>query len=245
MVRADFQRLVPPHDQPGLLVLLVLQQTHVAGTTLLPLAGLADKLEEFGSDLKQLLLGFLVGLDFDLLGKPDYRLEVDIIRLGRLVFLQANGAVSICLGVEYTLEQQKTLRRNSASAGLGLTSSPAAAAASRWALELPELSPRSSSSSFFSFFAPPPNMEKTAAEVTGFSASVDCIAQVSLVVPTLAALVHAEMGGAFPQGGRSWVSQGERQRRRLESRASTYLLGGSIMGTPCKLLVAFSSRHGV
>jgi hypothetical protein len=35
-------------------------------------------------------------------------------------------------------------------------------------LLLPELSPRSSSSSFFSFFAPPPNMEKTAEEVTGF-----------------------------------------------------------------------------
>jgi hypothetical protein len=48
-----------------------------------------------------------------------------------------------------------------------LTSSPsfAAAAASRWALALPELSPRSSSS-FFSFLAPPPNMENTDEEVT-------------------------------------------------------------------------------
>lgn len=43
-----------------------------------------------------------------------------------------------------------------------LTSS---ALASRWAFALPELSPRSSSS-FFSFFSPPPNMEKTEEEVT-------------------------------------------------------------------------------
>lgn len=42
----------------------------------------------------------------------------------------------------------------------------AAAAASRCALALPDVSPLSSSS-FFSFFAPPPNMEKTADEVTG------------------------------------------------------------------------------
>lgn len=57
--------------------------------------------------------------------------------------------------------------------GSGLTSSPslAAAAASRWALALPEFSPRSASSSFLSFFAPPPNMEKTAEEVTGAEVS--------------------------------------------------------------------------
>lgn len=48
---------------------------------------------------------------------------------------------------------------------MGKRTSLAAAAASRWALALPELSPLSSSS-FFSFFAPPPNMEKTADEVT-------------------------------------------------------------------------------
>lgn len=56
------------------------------------------------------------------------------------------------------------------------TSSPsfAAAAASRWALALPELSPRSSS--FFSFLAPPPNMENTDEEVTAgcVSPSVVC-----------------------------------------------------------------------
>ena len=43
-------------------------------------------------------------------------------------------------------------------------------AASRWAFALPEVSPRSSSS-FFSFFSPPPNMEKTADEVTGLLSS--------------------------------------------------------------------------
>ena len=85
MVGADLEGLVSAHDQPGLAVLLVLQETDVASTPLLPLAGLALEDEELGAHLEHLLLGLLVGLDLDLLGQADDGLEVDVLRLGGLL----------------------------------------------------------------------------------------------------------------------------------------------------------------
>ena len=81
MVGADLEGLVSPHDEARLAVLLVLQQSHVAGSTLLPLLSLAIESEQLGAHLKGLFLCFLVCLDIDFLGQADDRLEVDI-RLG-------------------------------------------------------------------------------------------------------------------------------------------------------------------
>jgi len=88
VVRADLERLVAAHDQPRLTVLLVLQQAYVAGPALLPLARLADKLEELGPHLEQLLLRLLVGLDLDLFRESNDGFEVHILRLGGLVVLR-------------------------------------------------------------------------------------------------------------------------------------------------------------
>lgn len=63
MVGADLQGLVPAHDQTGLQVLLVLQQTDITGTTLLPLLALGVELEKLGAHLEHLLLNLFAGLD--------------------------------------------------------------------------------------------------------------------------------------------------------------------------------------
>lgn len=65
VVGADLEGLVPTHDQTSLPVLLVLQQTNITGTTLLPLLALGVELEELGAHLENLLLQLLVGLDLN------------------------------------------------------------------------------------------------------------------------------------------------------------------------------------
>ncbi len=79
VVGADLEGLVASHDQASLAVFLVLQQPDIAGSALLPLAGLADELKQLGAHLEELLLRLLVGLGLDLLGKLDDGLEVDIL----------------------------------------------------------------------------------------------------------------------------------------------------------------------
>jgi hypothetical protein len=56
MIRADFQGLVPPHDQAGFAILLVLQQSNVASSSFFPLAALTVKLEKLGPHLEDLFL---------------------------------------------------------------------------------------------------------------------------------------------------------------------------------------------
>lgn len=87
VVGADLEGLVAAHDQTGLLVLLVLQQTHIAGTTLLPLLAFAVKLEQLGAHLEGLLLELLVGLGLHLLGQANNGLEVNIGGLGGLILV--------------------------------------------------------------------------------------------------------------------------------------------------------------
>lgn len=79
VVGANLQRLVSSHDQSCLAVLLVLQQSNITSSTLSPLVGLLNKLEELCAHLEGLLLEFLVGLDIDFLGEADNGLEVDIL----------------------------------------------------------------------------------------------------------------------------------------------------------------------
>jgi hypothetical protein len=78
VVGADLEGLVSAHDEAGLLVFLVLQETDITGTTLLPLLALTVELEKLGTHLEHLLLELLVGLGLDLLSQADDGLEVDI-----------------------------------------------------------------------------------------------------------------------------------------------------------------------
>lgn len=85
MVGADLEGLIAAHNEASLAVLLVLQESNISGTALLPLVGLADELEELGAHLEGLLLNLLSGLDIDLLGKADDWLEVNILGLWCLI----------------------------------------------------------------------------------------------------------------------------------------------------------------
>jgi hypothetical protein len=88
VVGADLQGLIPTHDETGLLVLLVLEQTNITSATLLPLLAVTVELEELGAHLEGLLLELLVGLGLDTLGQADDWLEVNF-----------GGFRSIILGV--------------------------------------------------------------------------------------------------------------------------------------------------
>jgi len=87
VVSADLEGLVATHDQTGLAVLLVLEQTNVTSTALLPLAAVLDELEKLCAHLEELLLALLVGLGLDLLGQLDDGLEVNVLGLRCLVLL--------------------------------------------------------------------------------------------------------------------------------------------------------------
>jgi hypothetical protein len=63
VVGADLEGLVSAHDEAGLQVLLVLQQTDITCTTLLPFLALGVELEELGAHLEHLLLNLFAGLD--------------------------------------------------------------------------------------------------------------------------------------------------------------------------------------
>jgi hypothetical protein len=84
VIGADLEGFVSAHDQASLAILLVLEQSNVAGTTLLPLLAVTVESEQLGAHLEGLLLEFLVGLDLDSLGETDDGLKVNIRRLGSL-----------------------------------------------------------------------------------------------------------------------------------------------------------------
>jgi len=78
VVGANLQSLVSSHDQSCLAILLVLQQSNVTSSALLPLIGLLVELEELCAHLENLLLELLVGLDLNFLGETDDWFEVNI-----------------------------------------------------------------------------------------------------------------------------------------------------------------------
>lgn len=93
MVSTDLEGLVQTHDQPGLLVLAVLQQPHVTSATLLPLLAIPVKSEQLSAHLKGLLLEFFVGLGINFLRQADDGLEVDFGGFGSFLL----DGVSICI----------------------------------------------------------------------------------------------------------------------------------------------------
>jgi hypothetical protein len=84
VVGADLQGLVSAHHQTALAVLLVLQQSNVAGTTLLPLLAITVESEELGAHLEGLFFELFVGLGLNSLRKADDGLEVNFRGLGSL-----------------------------------------------------------------------------------------------------------------------------------------------------------------
>lgn len=145
MVGADLKSLVSPHHKSRLAILLVLEKSNISSSTLLPLVGLTNKLEQLGAHLEGLLLNLLTGLNLNLLSKTDNRLEVDILGLRSFVLKEELISIS---------QTQPAAGRSEHTSS------------SFWALADPDLSFSSSSSSFFSFLAPPPNIEKTLLEAT-------------------------------------------------------------------------------
>jgi len=118
VVCADLESLVSPHDQPGLAILLVLQQLDIAGTALLPLLSVGVKLEQLGTPnrassdckipstpsakyihLEGLLFRLFVGLDVSLL-KVNHGFKVDFGRLGCFLVLDQGIMVSISVDKE-------------------------------------------------------------------------------------------------------------------------------------------------
>ena len=85
VVGADLQGLVSAHHQASLLVLLVLEQSNIASTTLLPFLALGVESEQLSPHLERLLFKFLVGLGFHLFGQADNRLEVNVRGLRRFI----------------------------------------------------------------------------------------------------------------------------------------------------------------
>ncbi len=78
MVGANLQSLISSHDQSRLAILLVLQESNITSSALLPLVGLLVELEELCAHLENLLLKLLIGLDLNFFSETDDWLEVDI-----------------------------------------------------------------------------------------------------------------------------------------------------------------------
>ena len=98
MVSADLEGLISAHNQTCLVVLSVLEEPHVTGTTFLPLVGVADELEELRAHLECLLLNLLTGLNLDFVGEMDDGLEVNVLRLWCLVLVKFGKLVSLVRG---------------------------------------------------------------------------------------------------------------------------------------------------
>lgn len=81
MIRANLERLVSPHHQPCLIVLLVPQQSHIARTPLLPILSFTIEFEELRPHLEGLLFALLVCGGFNLLGEVDNGLEMLVLAL--------------------------------------------------------------------------------------------------------------------------------------------------------------------
>lgn len=85
MVGADLESLISTHNQSSLLVLLMLQKSNIASTTLLPLIRIAGELEQLSTHVEDLLLEFLICLGLNFLCQMNDRLEVNILRFWSFV----------------------------------------------------------------------------------------------------------------------------------------------------------------
>lgn len=97
MVRADLEGLVAAHDQSGLEVLLVLQNSDIASAAFLPLTSVLVELEELSTHLEELRLSLFMSLGLDLLGQLDNGLKVNIHTLGGLILASLSGGIPVSL----------------------------------------------------------------------------------------------------------------------------------------------------
>lgn len=85
MVGANLQSFISSHNQPCLAILLMLQESDISGSTLLPFIRVANKFEKLGAHLEGLLLELFVCLDFDFLREADYGLKMNILGFRSLI----------------------------------------------------------------------------------------------------------------------------------------------------------------
>jgi hypothetical protein len=81
VIRTDFEGLVSPHHQSGLVIFLVVEKSDITRASLFPLSRISVELEEFRSHLKGLVLCLLVRLRINLLGQMYDRLEMEVFTL--------------------------------------------------------------------------------------------------------------------------------------------------------------------
>ena len=115
MVGADFQGLVPPHDESRLAIFLMFQQSNVTSSSFFPLAALAVELEKLGPHLEDLFLGLLIGLGLNGFGEANDGYEIHI----RLILLWV-----FVLFVEKLLASVRRERRWERSCGSGYVRHP-------------------------------------------------------------------------------------------------------------------------
>ena len=84
-VGANLQRLIPPHDNPNLASLPILQKLNIPRSSLLPFnRGLLEP-KQLGSDLEEDIFIFLGGFGLDLFGELDDGFVVRVVLLGLIV----------------------------------------------------------------------------------------------------------------------------------------------------------------
>ena len=110
MIRAHLQRLIPPHNQPDLAVVPMLEQPHVARTPFLPLPAVAVKLEQLGAHLESLLFLLLVGFRLHLLRQPVDRLEVHVGRFFDFVLQKGGEGQLVFLTIERSPPEKKSIK---------------------------------------------------------------------------------------------------------------------------------------
>jgi hypothetical protein len=96
MISTDFERLISPHNQACLAILLMLEQSHVTRSPLLPFSRIAIELEQLRAHLENLLLRLFVGLGLNFLSEVDNRFEMNI-RFGLICGLRALWRTSISM----------------------------------------------------------------------------------------------------------------------------------------------------
>jgi len=81
MVGANLERLVPSHHESCLAILLVLEQSDITSTSLLPLPRATVELEQLGAHLERDLFPLFIGRCVNFLGQTDDRLELRVVAL--------------------------------------------------------------------------------------------------------------------------------------------------------------------
>lgn len=96
VIRANLQSLIPPHNQPCLLILPMLEQPHIPCATLLPLPRITVEFEKLSAHFERLFLLLFICSCLDFLRKMHNRRKLNIgLMLCISAILKPPGTVSI------------------------------------------------------------------------------------------------------------------------------------------------------